>query len=88
METGRPTEVFRGQRAGVGVSNGRYWTREDREEMYRELDSLGLPEGASASPVAGYLYFSMQGKNPAETLELIYRHAGENVTLPLRLGSH
>ena len=84
MGTGRPTEVFQEQRAGLGVSSGRYWRPEDRDRMYSELDGLGLPEGETAAPVAGYLYFSIKKGRSAETLELIYRHVGENVTLHLR----
>ena len=83
-ETGRPTEVFTEQRRGVGISSGHYWTHEDRERMYSELSSLELPEGSTAEPVAGYLYFSIKSKRPAETVELLYRDAGENVTLRLR----
>ena len=83
METGRPTEVFRQQRAGVGISSGHYWTSEDRETMYRELSSLELPEEETTKPVAGYLYFSIKNKGPVENMELIYRHRGENVILHL-----
>ena len=83
-ETGRPTEIFTEQRRGVGISSGHYWTHEDRERMYSELSSLELPEGSTAEPVSGYLYFSIKNKGPAKTMELIYRDAAENVTLRLR----
>ena len=83
-ETGRPTEVFTEQRRGVGISSGHYWTHEDRERMYNELSSQELPEGSTAEPVAGYLYFSIKSQATPETMELVFRDAGENVTLRLR----
>lgn len=83
-ETGRPTEVFRERRAGVGVSSGHYWTSEDRETMYRELSSLELPEDATEHSVAGYLYFSTKNKRLAETIQLIYHQGGESIVLRLR----
>jgi hypothetical protein len=83
MQTDRPTEVFREQRAGVGISSGRYWEPEDRDRMYRELAGLELPEGATTAPVAGYLYFAIKKGSSGGPLELIYRHAGENVVMAL-----
>ncbi len=83
METGRPTEVFREQRAGAGISSGRYWTPEDRDRMYEELDGLELPEGETAEPVAGYLYFSIKKGRSTRHLELIYRQGGESAVMAL-----
>jgi hypothetical protein len=50
------------------------------------VNEYALPEGSTASPVSGYLYFAFKGK-PASirSLELVYKKTGGNeVTLRLR----
>jgi hypothetical protein len=55
----------------------------DRRTMELELKEKGLPEGNTANPVSGYLYFSLpQHKNSKYQLE--YMVNGNKITLDLR----
>jgi hypothetical protein len=56
---------------GVGVGVGgpgepEADTPEDRDAMEAELSEKGLPSGDFAKPVAGYLYFPLKLRKPAE----------------------
>ncbi len=51
--------------------------------MEAELDEKGLPEGAVATPVAGYLYFSLSKKAKNARYELEYMLNGRKVVLRL-----
>ncbi|MGA8151220.1 MAG: hypothetical protein WB952_09750 [Terriglobales bacterium] len=57
-------------------------TDKDRSAMEAELSEKGLPEGAAATPVSGYVYFplSSQKKN---AVQLEYKLGGEKVVLAL-----
>jgi hypothetical protein len=75
--------------AGVGVGVGGPQqpqpasTEADRRTMELELREKGLPEGSTASPVSGYLYFALpQNKNAKYQLE--YMLNGNKMTLDLR----
>jgi hypothetical protein len=48
------------------------------------LGKWALPEGKTASPVAGYLYFPLPLKKTKGAFELQYTHDGSsaNLTLP------
>jgi hypothetical protein len=69
---------------GVGVAIGSgspASTEKDREVMETELSDKGLPEGESARPVAGYVYFPMmQGKKKA-TYQVEYELSGNKILL-------
>jgi hypothetical protein len=72
---------------GVGVGGPREprpgSTDADRRTMELELREKGLPEGNTASPVSGYLYFTLpQHKNAKYQLE--YMLNGNKMTLGLR----
>jgi hypothetical protein len=61
-------------------------TDADRRTMELELREKGLPAGNTATPVAGYLYFSMpRAKRNGYQLE--YTLNGDKVVLPLLLSS-
>lgn len=73
---------------GVGGSGGPQAppaasTEADRRVMETELTDKGLPEGATARAVAGYLYFPFPGKRRDLAYTLEYRYGGEKFSLPL-----
>lgn len=94
-ESGRTRDPVTGERrsdggvvvsAGVGVGVGEpspATTDKDREVMETELAEKGLPEGASSSPVAGYLYFPLTAKKKGATYQLEYTVNGSKITLRL-----
>jgi hypothetical protein len=76
--TGQPTKVHGvTTQAGVGVGVGDggsapVSTNRDREVMETELREKGLPEGDTAAPVSGYLYFPISAKKKNSALQLKY----------------
>ncbi len=58
-------------------------TSADRRTMETELAEKGLPEGPTARPVAGYLYFTFPGKKKDINYDLEYRYHGAKILLPL-----
>ncbi len=72
---------------GVGVGSGPgaspASTDRDRGVMELELSEKGLPEGAAAAPVAGYLYFSLSKNNKKGLHQLEYTLNGQKVSLKL-----
>lgn len=58
----------------------------DADRMQARLKTLELPEGKTASPVAGYLFFPLPGKVKKGALELQYAHEDSttNLTLPAK----
>jgi hypothetical protein len=88
----RPGGIYTSTGVGVGVGGSRPQpgsTDVDRNTMELELSEKGLPEGESAAPVAGYLYFALPQtkdkakgkKTPMHQLE--YNLYGNKVVLPL-----
>jgi len=77
--------------AGVGVGVGGAGggppppasTGADRRTMETELSEKVLPDGATARPVAGYLYFPFPGKKREGSYDLVYTYQGEKFGLPL-----
>ena len=57
-------------------------TDKDRAVMETELSEKGLPEGAAAAPVAGYVYFPLVRKKNA-SLQLEFVLNGNKVVVPL-----
>ena len=51
--------------------------------METELTDKSLPEGRTAKPVAGYLYFPFPGKKKDVAYDLEYHCQGERFLLPL-----
>ncbi len=84
----RPGGVVTSSGAGVGVGVGGSRdpkagsTDADRRTLELELREKGLPEGNTATPVSGYLYFSMAPKKNAK-YQLEYMLNGNKVTLAL-----
>jgi hypothetical protein len=64
---------------GAGTANPPYG-EEDRRTMELELREKGLPEGATAAPVSGYIYFSQLKKKNAK-YQLEYTVNGEKVVM-------
>ena len=89
VSQGRQTGVYTSAGVGVGVGADPSIARpgstdRDRENMELELSEKGLPEGATAAPVAGYLYFpvpSHKKKNHGHQLD--YTENGNKMTLQL-----
>ncbi len=85
----RPGGVYTGAGAGVGVGIGGSRdskpasTEPDRRTLELELREKGLPEGNTATPVSGYLYFSLPPKKNAK-YQLEYTLNGNKITLALR----
>jgi hypothetical protein len=74
--------------AGVGVGvgdpgNAPGSTDRDRSTMELELSEKGLPEGSTAAPVAGYIYFPLSSRKKKATYQLEYVLNGEKIVLPL-----
>jgi len=78
--------------AGVGVGVGGSGgpdvprpasTGADRRTMETELAEKALPEGLTARPVAGYLYFAFPGKKKEIAYDLEYNYQGQKFVLPL-----
>ena len=77
--------------AGVGVGvgiggppSGPGASDRDRRTMELELSEKSLPEGPTAAPVSGYLYFSLPGKKDKKaTHQLEYMLNGEKIILQL-----
>jgi len=84
----RPSGVYTGAGAGVGVGIG--GSREpqpssadpDRRTLELKLREQGLPEGNSATPVSGYLYFAKAPKKNTK-YQLDYILNGNKITLAL-----
>jgi hypothetical protein len=51
--------------------------------MQAQLEKWALPEGKSASPIAGYLYFPVSAKRSKGALELQYAHDDSSANLKL-----
>jgi len=75
---------------GVGVGDPGYpqpprpgSTDRDREVMGQELTDKMLPEGQTANPIAGYLYFRLPAKARTSALELQYFAAAGKVRVLL-----
>ena len=87
--TGQPTRVhgvYTATEVGVGVGRPNPApgsTEWDRQVMEKELDQKGLPEGKTAVPVAGYLYFSLRDRKKDAKYQLEYNFNGEKLVLPL-----
>lgn len=87
--TGQPTKVhgvYTATEVGVGVGHPNPApgsTDRDRQVMEKELVEKGLPEGKTAAPVAGYLYFSMRDRKKNAKYQLEYNFNGEKLVLPL-----
>jgi hypothetical protein len=85
--TGQPTRVhgvYTG--TGVNVSDPKPApgsTERDRQIMETELSQKGLPEGKAATPVAGYLYFSIHNRKKDAKYQLECNFNGEKLVLPL-----
>jgi hypothetical protein len=78
--------VITGGGVGVGVGSSQpkspATADADRRTMELELNEKGLPQGSSAVPVSGYIYFSVpQKKNAKYQLEYVLN--GNQVVLPL-----
>jgi hypothetical protein len=88
--TGR-RQTSTGTYESVGVSNyptqapmpssGR--SNADADRMEAQLEKWALPEGKTASPIAGYLYFPVSAKRSKGALELQYSHDGSSANLKL-----
>jgi hypothetical protein len=75
--------VYTSTGVGVGIGskgNDPGSSEKDRVVMETELSEKGLPEGATATPVAGYLYFPISGAKKG-TYQLEYMLNGTNVKL-------
>jgi hypothetical protein len=69
---------------GIGPPGGQGGgTDADRKVIEAELGEKGLPEGAVATPVAGYLYFPLAKKAKNAHYELEYMLNGNKVVLRL-----
>jgi hypothetical protein len=87
--TGRPANRV-GTYESVGVSNDprqappNRSSSVDADRFEAMLGKWALPEGKTASPVAGYLYFPLPQKKTKGTFELQYTRDGSsaNLTLP------
>ena len=94
-ESGTWTDPSTGQRrrsggwynsSGVGVgvgSNKPASTDRDRDVMEQELLDQMLPEGATAKPVAGYLYFPLPDKKRSTAFDLEFDSSAGRVEIPL-----
>jgi len=88
--TGR-RQTSTGTYESVGVSN--YPTQApmpssgtsnaDADRMEAQLEKWALPEGKTASPIAGYLYFPVSAKRSKGALELQFSHDGSSANLKL-----
>jgi hypothetical protein len=78
-----------GTTTGVAVQHGSGGQRDpktieaDRKTMATELKDKQLPDGSTAKPVAGYVYFPIPENNRKVTLALEYRGPTGNFTIPL-----
>jgi len=72
---------------GVGVGQppppGPAATDRDRNTMQQELEDKSLPEGKTAQPVAGYLYFPKPAAKARNSYELTYYGAARQIKLRL-----
>lgn len=81
-----------GTSAGVAIQKGGSGQRDpktidaDRKTMATELKEKQLPEGSTAKPVAGYLYFPVPD-DPKAALDLVYRGPAGEFTVPLHPAS-
>jgi hypothetical protein len=95
---GSGTDPSTGRRAtstgtyeGVGVNNYPSQTpipssgpsNLDADRMEAQLEKWALPEGKTASPIAGYLYFPVPSKKGKAALELQYSHDNSSANLKL-----
>jgi hypothetical protein len=78
--------VITGGGVGVGVGSSQpkspATADADRRTMELELNEKGLPQGSSAVPISGYIYFSVPPKKNAK-YQLEYVLNGNQVVLPL-----
>ena len=87
--TGQPTRVhgvYTATEVGAGVGHPNPVpgsTGRDRQIMETELSQKGLPEGKTAAPVAGYLYFSIRDRKKDAKYQLEYNFNGEKLVLTL-----
>ncbi len=72
----RHSGVYTGVGVGVGVGDPELprpaATDRDRTTMQQELEDKSLPEGKTAQPVAGYLYFPKPSVKAPNSFELTY----------------
>jgi|SRR5579884_1146055 len=59
-------------------------TDRDRATMQQELEDKGLPPGATATPIAGYLFFPAPTKQKRVTFDLEYFTHDGTARLPLK----
>jgi hypothetical protein len=81
----RPGGVVTSAGVGVGVGSASPRpgsTEADRRTMELELREKSLPEGNSAAPVAGYLYFTISPKKNRK-YQIEYTLNGNKLVLPL-----
>ena len=55
----------------------------DASVMELELTEKGLPEGSTAAPVSGYLYFPLSSRKKKDAYQIEYVLNGETIVLPL-----
>ena len=83
----RPGGVYSGTSAGVGVGlGGSQPSSKDHERigMLTELTAKALPEGKTAAPVSGYIYFSLPSQKDKKTAyQLEYTLNGNKMVLAL-----
>jgi hypothetical protein len=73
---------------GVGVGVGGRGsapaaTSADAGVMELELSDKGLPEGSTAVPVSGYLYFPLSSRKKKDAYQIEFVFNGEKIVLPL-----
>lgn len=74
--------------AGIGVGGKQQPAdgispEQERRTIQMELTSESLPEGSVTSPVSGYLFFSVPGKQRKAAHQLEYKVSGNKVSLSL-----
>ncbi len=83
----RRSGVYSGSGVGVGVGLGggsQVSNQQERALMQAELTEKGLPEGKTAAPVAGYIYFSLPPQKDKKTAyQLEYTLNGNKLVLLL-----
>jgi hypothetical protein len=84
--TARGGGVYTGAGVGIGVGqrgNQPGASEKDRSVIETELTEKGLPEGESASPVAGYIYFQISRSKDAK-YQLQYKLNGNLMQIDLK----
>lgn len=69
--------------SGAVVGIGRPGSSPASAAMEAELSEKSLPEGATATPVAGYIYFPIASKKKNVTRQLEYNVGGQKIVLSL-----